>query len=108
MATAQTISMRKAPTAAGSEDRMIREVKEEMLAASMTLATAKRELNAILKKLERHPDYIKSKAREKAGATYSETLTVAFWLHESVLSVLVDAPLDEAADWLVDDQNHAA
>lgn len=77
-----------------------------MRAASNHLSRGIAELRALRREMERHPDYAKSKAGRQAGRPFDEWATLAWWIHNSIDSVLLDVPVDDASMALVDDAFH--
>jgi len=76
-------------------------------AAADLIARGRAELRAALATARRHPDYARTERarRRRPGAPARETLTLAWWVFHSIKGVLEDAPVDEAADWIADDQH---
>ena len=72
------------------QDPILRTARSRMLAAATHYGRAIRELTATMRMLEKHPDFRKTKRRQKAGAPLHKALTLAWWTHNCCLSVMHD------------------
>jgi len=106
-----------------ARDPVIRGALNRMKTAAELLARARRELRRAMRDLEKHPDFIDTESIEELRywKGYSEEirrgqlhgrredssshLTLAWWTHNCILSVLREAPLDEAAGWIAEDEH---
>ena len=93
-------------TAAATRDP-IHTARARMLAAARYYQNAIREVQAAMRGLERTPDFRLTVRRQKAGRPSSESLTLAWWLHNCCLSALNDGR-DEVAEWLREDARGGA
>ena len=87
------------------EDPIVRRAQLQMLGAARELLAAKDRLRDAKRELERHPDYIRTDRARRKDKAVGASLTLAWFVHNSILSALHDASVEEAADWLFEDSN---
>lgn len=86
-------------------DPIVRKAQECILQASRDVLDAKDRLYWASKDLERHPDFIKTERARRKGKPVATCVTLAWWVHNTIASVLENATLEDAGDWLLEDSN---
>ena len=81
------------------EHPTIRRARKRMLTAAGYYTKALRELKAAMRSLERTADFKRTARLEKARVPTAEGMTLAWWLHNCILSARDDGR-EEADDWL--------
>jgi len=86
-------------------DPIITDVQAHQRAAADLIRRARAELRAALAMVRRHPDYRRTERarRRHPDAPSCETLTLAWWVANSIESVLNDVELFQAAEAIEDD-----
>lgn len=90
-------------SAATVDDQVLREVWRRRRAAAVHYQRALDELLPAVRALERHPDFARTERLEKAGRPSAERLTLAWWIHNGLMSTLDDMPVRDAGKFLLED-----
>jgi len=77
-------------------DSISRSVQKRMARAAELVERARRELDMGRREIRCHPEF-------KVGHVEGVRISDAWWLDQCLMSVLDDAPLDEASGWIRDD-----